>query len=265
MEKIENVENAGYLFYKKYFNISYDHISVDKDVHKKILELDLSKVKSFISGNNLDIPLQKKENIKSFKLRTTYPGLLIGSGYPHDSFHDSAQNEGNEGFKIGFFFDYSTGLPIIPGSSIKGVLKNYLSDKSDGDESYFKYLIADLFPQKKDEINRGNFIEKVFNGMDLTGKYLSIYERDIFLDAIPISGGRFFGEDYITPHLDELRNPVPIKFLKVMPDIGYKFNFILKNDEYLKVSADDKLNIFKKVITDIGLGAKTNVGYGKFV
>lgn len=263
---MEKIENAGYLFYKKYFNIFYDHIGIDidKDVHKKILELDLNKVKRFISGNNLDTPLQKKGNIKSFELRTTYPGLLIGSGYSHDSAQnkDKAQNEG---FKIGFFFDHSTGLPIIPGSSIKGVLKNYLSDKSGGDESYFKYLISDLFPQKKYEINQGNFIEKVFNGMDLTGKHLPIYERDIFLDAIPISGGRFFGEDYITPHIDELKNPVPIKFLKVMPDIGYKFNFILKNDEYLKVSADDKLNIFKKVITDIGLGAKTNVGYGKFV
>src|SRR5690606_9438219 len=52
-----------------------------------------------------------------WELYTTYPGLLIGSGYQHES---GGENE----FKIGFFFDYTTGLPQIPGSSVKGVLRS---------------------------------------------------------------------------------------------------------------------------------------------
>lgn len=50
----------------------------------------------------------------AFQLVTTYPGLLIGMGNPHDAKLDAA-------VKLGFSFDYVTGLPYLPGSSLKGI------------------------------------------------------------------------------------------------------------------------------------------------
>ena len=52
-----------------------------------------------------------------FELKTTYPGALIGSGLVHGVGDDHE-------IKIGFQFDYVSGLPYIPGSSVKGILRS---------------------------------------------------------------------------------------------------------------------------------------------
>ncbi|WP_419676164.1 type III-B CRISPR module RAMP protein Cmr6 [Aliarcobacter butzleri] len=69
-----------------------------------------------------------------------------------------------------------------------------------------------------------------------------------------------FGSDYITNHYSNEENgmfkePNPIKFLKILSRVTFKFQF----------KCDEKyLELFKQIILDFGLGAKTNVGYGKF-
>lgn len=108
-------------------------------------------------------------------------------------------------------------------------------------------------------------------------KFLSIYQRDIFNDAFPTESyhtdKRFMDTDYITPHIKEgktyeesmLLNPVPIQFLKVLPNVAFQFNFDLKDSAvYPALTADKKLLLFKKILLTIGAGAKTNVGYGQF-
>jgi len=47
-----------------------------------------------------------------------------------------------------------------------------------------------------------------------------------------------------------------------MPEVVWKFQFDLKSSELLTKS--QKLNLFKQILLDLGIGAKTNVGYGKF-
>ncbi len=241
-ESNSKMKNLGYLFYKKYYESDENgDVIVIKDRNNEIESalLDFDAEKFFPNF----------ENIKSFRLQTIYPGLLIGSGYSHD-IEDKEAN----GYRLGFYFDHTTGLPIIPGSSIKGLLKAYI-DKSD----YFRYVL-DCEGIKK-EVNYDAVVKRIFEGVE-DGKNLPIHKRDIFLDAYPVNRERLMGSDYITPHKDPLKNPVPIKFLKVLPKVTFKFNFILRDDRYL--SADEKLRVFKKIILDVGVGAKTNVGYGKF-
>ena len=97
------------------------------------------------------------------------------------------------------------------------------------------------------------------------GEGLSIYDRDIFLDAIPIKvDNKLFGEDYITHHPNPLQNPNPVRFLRVNPGVTYKFRFILKAHGE-KLTVDFKTKLFEAIICTFGLGAKTNVGYGQFV
>ena len=169
---------------------------------------------------------------KSFELKTIYPGLLVGSGYNLPKLKESSDD-----FQLGFFFDHTTGLPLISGSSIKGLLKSVC---------------------KKDE-----FIQAVYE----TSVDMKVFDdnQSIFYDAFILRtdnhGKKIFGSDFITSHHSQEKNglfkePNPVKFLKVLPDVTFKFQFEC-DVEYIE--------LFQKIILDFGLGAKTNVGYGKFV
>ncbi len=202
-----------------------------------------------------------QDDFDRIELTTVYPGLLIGSGYPHES---SVIGE----LKLGFHFDYTTGLPVIPGSSVKGLLRDAF-EKADGE--YVKELIKELNKKENVDLDIKMLIDDIFEGQQ-QGKPKPIYQRDIFFDAYPVStdnlNDRFLANDYITPHKEPLKNPVPLQFLKVLPDVTFRFNFKLHDttDAHGEVllSAANKLELFKQILLDLGIGAKTNVGYGQF-
>ena len=115
--------------------------------------------------------------------------------------------------------------------------------------------------------------ESIFCGKRYDGDFLSIYERDIFYDAQIVgdySEMGILGFDYITPHPDPLKNPNPIQFLKILPNVELFFCFklnetqIRKSDgSQIRVPKELKLDLFKIILTTVGIGAKTNVGYGQ--
>ncbi|MFW2554651.1 type III-B CRISPR module RAMP protein Cmr6 [Aliarcobacter butzleri] len=170
-------------------------------------------------------------NTQTFKLTTIYPGLLVGSGYNHPKLKDNKDD-----FQLGFFFDHTTGLPIISGSSIKGMLRSVCEKNDFMQDVYKKQIPLEIFEDGK----------------------------TIFYDAFIVSSqnenNKIFGSDYITNHYSNEENgmfkePNPIKFLKILSGVTFKFQF----------KCDEKyLELFKQIILDFGLGAKTNVGYGKF-
>ena len=98
----------------------------------------------------------------------------------------------------------------------------------------------------------------------------SIYERDIFFDAVLVKAdkkGRILCPDSITPHLQgPLKNPIPITFLKIAPGCKLEFRFKLHNSDFgggKTFTAAQKKTLFKEILTTVGIGAKTNVGYGQ--
>jgi CRISPR-associated protein Cmr6 len=210
-----------------------------------------------------------KDKIQSFDLKTTYPGLIIGSGYNHPS-----RGKTEEDFQNGFYFDHTTGMPVIPGSTVKGILKAVFP-KSKEDEAIkgekIKYINGEL--------------EEIISGIQLTkDNWEAIFEKgNIFYDAyisdiplisttegIKIKG--IFAEDYITPHhpgekMGMFKNPIPLRFLKIAPGVTFTFQFKLLDSciDSNKLSANDKLKLFNKIIMDFGIGAKRNVGYGNLV
>ncbi|OHE21276.1 MAG: type III-B CRISPR module RAMP protein Cmr6 [Sulfurimonas sp. RIFOXYD2_FULL_37_8] len=182
---------------------------------------------------------------QTFTLTTTYPGLLVGSGYNHPKLP-----ENKEDFQLGFFFDHTTGLPLINGSSIKGLIRSVFPDKED------KY-----YQEKKD------FLKEEYK-LDFADKSIeNIFDNNakvIFYDAFILetknTNSKIFGTDYITSHYSNEENgmfkePNPVKFLKVLPEVTFKFQF---------KAPKEHVELFKAIILDFGLGAKTNVGYGKF-
>ncbi|KIM08833.1 MAG: hypothetical protein KU29_03695 [Sulfurovum sp. FS06-10] len=86
--------------------------------------------------------------------------------------------------------------------------------------------------------------------------------------------GKILSDDYITPHKNrdkktdeqgkllpnEIFNPIPLRFIKVLPDVEFLFDFILTDGV---ISKEQKLQLFQTILVDLGIGAKTNVGYGK--
>lgn len=295
-----NQPNYGWKFYRDYFN------DVDFRVTDKKKQEEKFKPKNNAFEKARLIPLSSNSNNpQGFSLKLLYPGLLSGVGY--------TMGVGMVGeFKIGFYFDHTTGMPVIPGSSIKGVLRSVFpvwqgeglnsklkrSSKNDEQKARFVWNLISNIPNidatkfsKKDdktfltenekkiirqielEIFEGRNIEKELEKpLEPAEEFLGIYNADVFFDAFvekAVEGDdeptkdHFFGTDSITPHGDNpLRNPNPLLFLKVLPGTTWRFCFDLKDGFYL--NAKQKEELFKQIILTIGIGAKTNVGYGQF-
>ncbi|MCJ7483642.1 MAG: type III-B CRISPR module RAMP protein Cmr6 [Thermodesulfovibrionales bacterium] len=219
---------------------------------------------SSINGRSYpDHFLIKSAGHYSFSLKTAYPGLLIGAGYSHP-----AVNKGD--FQLGFFFDHTTGLPVIPGSSIKGILKSVFPKKQDDDDiskaklSYVNHRNYKINKLNSDLITTKNWENTFFNQDHI---FLDAYiseKTKLILEKSKLKS-KIFDEDYITHHKSIFEEPVPIRFLKVASGVIFKFQFILKTNSNNLLSPDQIKNIFKQIIIDFGIGAKRNVGYGNFV
>ncbi len=206
-----------------------------------------------------------------FSLTTIYPGLILGAGYSHPALHkvDTTKKNDLSDFQLGFFFDHTTGLPVIPGSSVKGVLKSVFPKKDfPFKEEKLEYIRSLLPDEKRQLIDFINW-QKIF------------FERKlVFLDAyiaeIP-PDGKILEDDNITPHTAGIfKNPIPIRFLKVAPGVTFTFQFLLKNymksdlhkltaskEDEVVLSVHDIKEVFKNILIDFGIGAKRNVGYGQ--
>ncbi len=179
----------------------------------------------------------------SFLLETTYPGLLAGIG----NFHGTKQS--TDDINLGFSFDYVTGQPYIPGSSVKGVLRSALKKKEVMCEILQAVTQDRWTPQELENLEK-----EIFDG------------ADVFFDAVIYDSdenGRIIGSDYITPHSEPTKNPIPIFMLKVLPGVRFEFRFKI-NGEKLggKLSEQAETELFKELLQIFGIGAKTNVGYG---
>lgn len=221
-----------------YYNVKYlEEIakSNNSSANDKLLEA-INKNDVLSESIKLANKIRETRNCQSFSLATTYPGLLFGSGYPHLS---GAKVDSE--LQVGFNFDYTTGVPYYPGSSLKGVIRHML-DMACENESLAEYITG-----RKDK--------------ELLDKLLVSLDKNVFIGAyiVGICGKNkmLMDIDYITPHSDELKNPTPIPFIRINPDVVLEFFFIIKD------GCSEYLEAYKRIITEFGIGAKTNVGYGR--
>lgn len=231
---------------------------------------DEKQVKSAILVNTDVVNVLRNADYSVVNMRVQAPGLLIGSGLAH------GLPGSEEDVKTGLQFDYTSGLPVIPGSSVKGVIRSAFptikEDKGQSNEAdveklnYIKSLIADI-PEFSSLVLEDNDILELGNQMYNHG--------DIFADALLVGYGtrmkqhgpvkQVLTEDYITPHTGgPLAQPVPIKIVKVAPGVTFAFCFKFSETKIgsKKVDADMKKALCAAILQDLGVGAKTNVGYG---
>jgi CRISPR-associated protein Cmr6 len=247
------------------FNVSYYDVEDNGDFsYRNFGKCNDSIINQTYKSGDEEIPFT---NDYSFSLRTAYPGLLIGVGNTHEagSKVSGEETEGAE-IKLGFTIDFVTGLPIIPGSTVKGVLRSAF-------RNYSEY-VKDIFSSKGvTNADIAELEENIFGNPN--------QGSCIFYDAIPVKtgkGGRLFGLDNITPHnkpydptkegggeeykMNGLKNPIPLTMLKVISGVSFLFRFNLSGFRYAGINSETLKGVFIEILMDIGIGAKTNVGYG---
>ncbi len=279
--------NLHQYYYKEYFKLAgreFEYIfeqspkgdkSLVADCNNKLTSKDFSE-KKIVGGVERYVPFVIPNDCcnkeQSFQLQISYPGLVTGVGINHE-----AKIEGE--FKLGVHFDWTHGMPVVYGSSVKGVLRSAFKDG---------YVDAGLIEKANtkegiredeevptwvgDEANHKAILEDIFEGKE-NGKPKSIYNRDIFFDAVIVKAdkkGRILASDSITPHGGEnhdnpLLNPKPITFMKIASGCTMEFRFKLVDTiiDGKKFTAAQKKTLFEEILKTVGVGAKTNVGYGQ--
>ena len=232
-------KNMHYVFHREYF----DGLEFLSKNAQDVEERNQAVFSFAFPKEDLFAGLREMPDFHAFQLVTTYPGLLIGMGNPHDAKLDGA-------IKLGFSFDYVTGLPYLPGSSLKGVLRSRFPGKYNGEEKTDREILIGAYLGRDD--------------IDAETLETELFENDnIFLGAFPTDWpDGMLSLEYITPH-KEFQDPVPISLLKIKPNVCFEFGFLLR--DATQIDAAQTCALFRELIMESGAGAKTNVGFGRMV
>ncbi len=158
----------------------------------------------------------------------------------------------------GFVFDPVLGVPILPGSGIKGLCRQAAKLKLDDDQ-----VLTKLFGPEPEDNRDGQATQGCL----------------VFYDAFPTSWPRLC-VDIINCHhssyyrqlslsesdpvlVDVTEPPTSVFFIAL--DRGVRFNFFVRIKDDTKVEEKDVKKILDFALTKIGFGAKTAVGYGVMI
>lgn len=278
--------NLGWLFYREYFRgFTYPEVPENDSQEKKKVNERTEKFFALKDRLLYDFELNKyadktsytrlpENRFAGFELVTDYPGMLIGSGYTHDIAAVGAT-------KMGFYFDHTTGLPTIPGSSVKGILRSAFPGRdreatraenqqiAEGKMVYLKEVLTEAGIDKATA--NDDFVialeKQLFEGTLPDGNQVPMPDRFVCHDAVVVgTNGGLMGPDFITPHKKPATGePNPIQLLKVLPGVRFRFTFQLPQVVIGETTISSVLlqKLVKRVLLDLGVGAKTNVGYGQ--
>lgn len=233
------INNIGKLFYKDYYKeVNFENVINGIESSPGQINQKIKRSAHLTIANPIGT-----EECSSFRAKILYPGLVTGVGLEHNSKNIKG------GYNLGMHFDYTWGMPVVYGSSVKGVLREYFKEFYEG------------------EIDKQKLEEDIFSGK-VGNENKSIYHRDIFFDAVITKtyNGHLLEDDSITPHGDNpLKNPLPITMLKIAPGCEIEFRFRLVDSvvDGKVFKKEDKLKLFENILKTVGVGAKTNVGYGQ--
>ncbi len=173
----------------------------------------------------------------------------------------------NHPVENGFTFHPSLGVPYIPGTGLKGVLRSWLTFclKATENANHERRPIELPFQEISEES-----IDRMLGQSSHRGSIL-------FLDALPLQPVRLEC-DIMTPHVGpyyqsgeppaDWHKPVPVPYLTAAADSGTSFRFsILPVNPHNQQSQEDLklvLQQLQQALLWIGVGAKTAAGHGRF-
>lgn len=228
----------------------------DKDAVSKLREVSEKSFQFFELTKGLEkkqklqseyLASLKEDGIQTFTVtaKTSSPFITgLGSGHPTET---------------GMILDRNLGVPYIPSSSIKGVLRlSYAINIANGrtevpDSELEKYFgLADTNKSKRGQL-----------------MFLDAYPKnkvELKLDIMNPHFSKYYSRENVQPV--ETESPVPIKFLTVKQGTEFVFNCAYiplgendRSDENVKSDVEE---MFKTAFTKVGFGGKTSIGYGRF-
>ncbi len=165
----------------------------------------------------------------------------------------------NHPIENGMAWHHTLGVPYLPGSSFKGLVRAWVEQWLD---SHSKTDIDRIFgpkePSAEDTVNPAKEVGGV-----------------IFYDVLPTTPVRL-APDVMTPHYQEYygkgrypsdqMEPVPIPFLTVGEDQAFLFAIAPRERDERANRSDLKMVLqwLNEALENIGAGAKTAAGYGRF-
>lgn len=231
--------------------------------NERLRNADLVLKKIHERQTKILLSLYKKKN-PVFEFKADFSSAFIsglGSGHPSET---------------GMILDRNSGLPYIPASSIKGVMR-----------LAHALCLAEINPEAVKISENGGIVtisdkepslRRLFGDTDSSKD--SVRGQLVFLDAFPSSVPEL-KIDIMNPHFTayydgtnpqplETESPVPIKFLSVKERTSFTFRcyYSSLNDnqnEELKWQDNDAEYIngmFRKALVELGIGSKTAAGYG---
>lgn len=240
----------------QYYESKYNELKTNATLRKMLAEKHDSQEQYCAILKKADY------EIIDFKAELKSP-LITGIGQPHPN-------------EIGMVFDYTMGIPYIPASSVKGIVRfAHTIGLIDSDDSS-EFIKQDKEGEYIEESNQKTLIPFLFGG-DLETEKTEKKEIEkqkgkvIFLDAYPDKVpdlhvdimNPHYGEYYSKgePPADHL-SPSPLKFLTVESGTTFIFRAIVSKEIYS--IEDDVRKAFQTALEVEGVGAKTTVGYGRF-
>lgn len=249
------------------------------DTVNRNIDTNLGACRSIFGVQASKLPKPKGSVYGSFELKVGSRGLLVGTGYPHMNL---MKEDNKSDFQLGFFFDHSTGFPLIPASSVKGFLR-----------AGFPATVGDTIAlqQLKEEMGLAgitvpaNFDYRQAREMEnaLFGDMSKPARGSLFFNAYITrstnsnvnnqgNGRPYLDEDWLAPHLyngkrSRLREPNPIRFLKIVPGVVFRFSFLADSTTLsggLTITPQQKIELYKILLTNRNLGAKHRSGFGSF-
>lgn len=242
----------------KFFKMTKNRVVLDvkPDFPKLDIKAIAQRHKTSINKQNL--------KIESAKFRPAWR-MVVGLG--NESVYETSMT-----------LHHIYGIPYIPGSAIKGVIRSYIITEEFGKDKNGK---SDLKNAEERALKDRGFCDMF--GCPKNSVYnKSMKGRIIFFDAIPSSPPKI-KSDVMNPHYApyysdlsgkippaDYHNPIPIFFLTV-EDTEFEFfigvkdidNILIQEGRFLgKTLSSVAFNWMEKALSEHGIGAKTSVGYG---
>ncbi|MBS7007936.1 type III-B CRISPR module RAMP protein Cmr6 [Anaerostipes sp.] len=247
--------NLQYLFDVEYYKYLLDETKSEDHMKNCKNALIQSEFENTVSSYD---ELVEMDDIVSFRLKTCAPGLLIGIGNAHGTKGEK------EDIQMGMSMDYVTGYPYIPGSAVKGIIRSAFQKFP---EEICKWLGGEYENSKEN-------LQKLEKNLFEPDSKKDFEEKDLFFDAYIVGTEqkeqKFIDTDNITPHIDK-KNPAESIFkspeavttmLKVRPDVIFEFRIRISGNGKIKNSERNRKELYQNLLCELGIGAKTNLGYG---
>ena len=159
---------------------------------------------------------------------------------------------------VGLCADRTTGLPLIPGTALKGVLSTWSCWESAGDALFVEKPQIDT---RRRDLSRRIFGDNSDSGSTRSGDI-------VFVGGVPETPPEM-GLDIVNPHHEASgvakTNLTPNVFLCVEPGTTWRFVFFARPCAAEAAALlDTTTRWLGEGLTQIGIGAKTAAGYGRF-